>query len=51
MNYKNKMDDNIAEATKNICCEKGECAVDHYTVTRWFNQFDLVSKSPDDLSR
>ena len=27
------------EATKNVCCIKGESAVDHNKVTRWFKKF------------
>ena len=33
-----KLGYNAAEATKNICYAKGEGAVDHSTVTRWFEK-------------
>ena len=33
-----ELDYNAAEATKNICCVKGEDAVDLNTVTWWFNK-------------
>ena len=39
MLYEIKPGHNVAEATKNICCVKGEGVVDHSTVTRWFKNF------------
>ena len=33
------------EATKNICCAKGESAVNHSRVIRWFKKFCLGCKS------
>ena len=30
------------EATKNICCAKGEDTVDHNTVTKWFKKFHFI---------
>ena len=41
MLYEFEMDHNAAEATKNICCGKGEGAVDHNAVTRWFKKLCL----------
>ena len=32
---------NVAEATKNVCCAKGEGAIDHSTVTRWLKKIWL----------
>ena len=34
--------------TKNICCAKGEGAVDHNTVTRWFKKFHSGCKNIND---
>ena len=42
---KKKMNRNAMEDTKNICCAKGEVAVDHSTVTRWFKKFRLSCKN------
>ena len=39
MLYEFKCSHNIVEATKGICCAKGESAVDERTVTRWFKKF------------
>ena len=39
---------NTAEAPKNICCVKGEGAIDHISVTRWFKKFYLGCKDLDD---
>ena len=36
MLYKFELAHNAAEATKNICCVKGEDAADHSTLTRRF---------------
>ena len=42
---------NAAEATKNICCAKGEGTVDHSTVNGWFKKFQPGCKNPDDQGR
>ena len=47
MLYESKLGHNIVEATKNICCAKGEGAVDHSTITRWFKKFCSSSKNQD----
>ena len=39
MLYEFEIVHNTAEGTKIICCAKGEGAVDHSTVTRWFRKF------------
>ena len=39
MVYEIKLGHNIVETTKNICCAKGEGAVDHSIVSRWFKKF------------
>ena len=39
------------EATKNICCVKGEGAIYCSTLTRWFKKFCSECKSLDDLTR
>ena len=39
MHYKFELGRNSAEVTKNICCEKGEGAVDPSTVNRWLKNF------------
>ncbi|CAI9734926.1 Hypothetical predicted protein [Octopus vulgaris] len=40
-----KLGHNAMEAIKNICCTKGEGAVDHSTVTRSFKEFHLGCKN------
>ena len=52
MLYNFKLGHNITESTKNICCAaKGEGAVDHVTVTRWFKKFCSVCKNLNDQAR
>ena len=46
-----KLVHNAAEATKNICCVKGEGTVDYNTVTRWFKKFCLGYKNCNDQVR
>ena len=48
MLYKYKLSHNTMEATKNICCAKGEEVVDHSTVTRWWNKFCSGCKNCND---
>ena len=36
---------------KNICCTRGEGAVDHSTVTRWLKKFHFSCKNFDDQVR
>ena len=45
MFYKFVLSHNAAETTKNICCMKGEGAVDHSTIIRWFMKFCLVART------
>ena len=42
---------NAVEAAKNICCVKGEGAVDDSTVTRWFKTFCSSCKALTDYAR
>ena len=42
--YESGMGHKTAEATKNICCVKGEDAADHSTVIRWFKKFHFGCK-------
>ncbi|XP_029643946.1 histone-lysine N-methyltransferase SETMAR-like [Octopus sinensis] len=42
---------NAAEESKNICCAKGEVAVDFHIVTRWFKKFRWGCKNLDDQAR
>ena len=51
MLYEFKLGHNAAEATKNICCVKGEGTVDYNTVTRWFKKFCLGCKNCNDQAR
>ena len=51
MLYKFKLGHNSIETTKNITCVKGEGAVDHSIVTRWFKKFHLSCKNLDDQAR
>ena len=39
------------ETTKHFCCAKGESAVDHSTLTRWFKKFCFGCKNLDDQAR
>ena len=43
--YEFKLDQNVAEANKNICCIKDESAVDHSTIIKWFKTFCLGSNN------
>ena len=49
MVYELKLGDNAMEATKNICCVKGEGTVD-YNTTKWFKKFCLGWKNLNDQS-
>ena len=49
--YEFELGHKAAEATKNIRCAKGEDAVDHSTVTRWFKKFRSGCKNLDDQAR
>ena len=51
MLYEYKVDLDTTEATKRICCVKGEDAVDHSTVTRWSKKFSSGCKNLDDQAR
>ena len=51
MLYKFELGHNIVEATKKICCAKGEGAVDHSKVARWFKKFYLGCKNFDDQAK
>ena len=51
MLYEFELSHNAAEATKNICFAKGEDAVDHDTVTSWFEKFLSGCKNLDDQTR
>ena len=42
---------NTTVAIKNICCLKGEGAVDHNTVIRWLQKFCLRCKNLDDQAK
>ena len=45
------MGHNIIEATKNICCVKGEGVVDHGAVSKWFEKFCSGYKNFNDQAR
>ena len=47
MLYKFKPDHNAGEATKNICREKDEGALDYTTVIRWLKTFCMGCKNLD----
>ena len=51
MLYEFKLDHNAMEATKNICCVKGEGTVDYNKVTRWFKKFCFGGKNLEDQAR
>ena len=51
MLYEFKLGHNAAEATKNSPCVKGEDAVDHNTISRWFKKFCSVCKDPQQSER
>ena len=53
--YKLKLEYNLIKPTKNICCQKGKCAVDPYTVNgwfmEWFMEFRLGCKHLDNQAK
>ena len=51
MHYEFELGHNTTEIRKNICCVKGESAVDHGTVTRWCKNFHLGSKDLSNQAR
>ena len=52
MLYKIEQGHNAMEATKNICCTKGEGAVDHNnTGAKWFKKFGSDCKNLNDQGR
>ena len=46
--YNFEVGHNAVEPTKNICCTKGENAVDHCTINRWLNKFSSGCKNLND---
>ena len=51
MLYEFEQGHNSVEATKTICCVKGEDTVDPSSVTRWFKIFHSGCKKFDDQAR
>ena len=52
MFYELELRHNLAEATRNICCTKGEGTPKHSRVTRWiFKKYRHGYKTPDDEAR
>ena len=51
MLYKSEVYHNAMEARKDICCVKGEWAIDHSTVTRWLKKIRSGCKYFDDQAR
>ena len=51
MLYEFKLKHSASEPSKNICCVKGEGAVDHSTVTNCFKKFCLDRKKLDNKAR
>ena len=51
MLYKFELCHNALEATKNICCVKGEGTVDYNTVTRWLKKCCSGCKNLNDPAR
>ena len=49
--YEFKLRHYVVDATKNICFEKGEGALDQSTATRWFKIFHSACKNFDDRAR
>ena len=49
--YEFELNHNAAEATKNICCAKGEGTVDNNTVIKYMKKFYLDCKDLDDPLR
>ena len=47
MLYKFELGHNVTEPTKNICCARREGAVNHSSITRWFEKLCLVCKNFD----
>ena len=51
MLYEFKLGHNITEASKSICCVKGENTVNYITVTRWFKNFCSGCKNLDNEAK
>ena len=51
MIYKFKLGHNATDVIKNICYRKGESAVDHGIVSRWFKKFYPDCKNHDGYAR
>ena len=51
MIYKFKLGHNAVEATRNICCVKGEDTVDQSTVTKWLKKFCSGCKNLNNQER
>ena len=51
MLYKFELGQNGMEEIKNICCTKGEGAVDYDTVSRWLKKYWMDCKNLDNQSR
>ena len=51
MFYEFELGHNTVEAPRNICCAKGEGAVDQSTVSRWLKKFRSVCKNLNDRAR
>ena len=49
--YEFEVGNNASEATKTICCLKGEVLVDHSTVIRWLKKFHLVCNELDNQAK
>ena len=42
---------NATEATKNICCTKGEGTANYITLTRWFKKYHSRLQEPQKSSK
>ena len=51
MLYKFKLSQNAVGANKDICCDKGESAVDCNRVTRWLKKFCLGCNKLDNQTK
>ena len=51
MRYEFELGHHSADATKNICCVKGEDTVDHSTVSGWLKKFCFGYKNFNNQKR
>ena len=49
--YEFELGNNTEKVTENICCAKGDSAIDHRAVTIWFKKFCSICKNLNNQTR